>query len=87
MGAILGALRFDAPGMDRRVRPQCPHGRDAHPGYGGGIVSAVADFQVRTTWTNDNPATIWNQLAQRLGREPTNAEARDEVRRILRGEP
>lgn len=38
---------------------------------------------VRTTWQNDNPNTIWNQLAARLGREPTTAEARDEVKRIL----
>lgn len=43
---------------------------------------------VRVTFTvrNDNPNTIWNVLAKRLGREPTNAEAADEVRRILRGE-
>lgn len=40
-------------------------------------------IEVRVTWRNDNPNTIWNQLAKRLGREPTNAEARDEVRRIL----
>lgn len=40
-------------------------------------------MRVRTTWTNDNPNTIWNRLAVRLGREPTDAEAADEVRRIL----
>jgi hypothetical protein len=28
--------------------------------------------------------TIWEALAARLGREPTNAEANAEVRRILR---
>jgi hypothetical protein len=28
--------------------------------------------------------TIWEALATRLGREPTNAEANAEVRRILR---
>ena len=39
---------------------------------------------IRTTWTNDNPNTIWNQLAARLGREPTNAEAIAEVKRIMR---
>lgn len=33
---------------------------------------------------NDNPNTIWNRLAAKLGREPTNAEAASEVRRILR---
>lgn len=32
---------------------------------------------------NDNPRTIWNRLAAKLGREPTNREAADEVRRIL----
>ena len=40
---------------------------------------------VKLTFTvrNDNPNTIWNKLAARLGREPTNAEAAAEVRRIL----
>jgi len=27
--------------------------------------------------------TIWQALADKLGREPTNQEAKDEVRRIL----
>jgi hypothetical protein len=36
-----------------------------------------------TTWRNDNPNTIWNRLAARLGRQPTNAEAEAEVKRIL----
>lgn len=40
-------------------------------------------FKVTTTWRNDNPDTIWNKLAAKLGREPTNAEAREEVERIL----
>ena len=40
-------------------------------------------MQIRTTWTNNNPDTIWNRLAKRLGREPTNDEAADEVKRIL----
>ena len=40
-------------------------------------------FVVRTTWRNDNPQTIWNRLAARLGRQPTDAEAAAEVRRIL----
>lgn len=40
---------------------------------------------VKITFTvrNDNPDTIWNRLAVRLGREPTNAEAKAEVLRIL----
>lgn len=41
-------------------------------------------FAVTFTVTNNNPNTIWNKLAARLGREPTNKEAADEVRRILR---
>lgn len=39
---------------------------------------------VTTTWHNAGPNTIWAKLAARLGREPTNAEARAEVERILR---
>jgi hypothetical protein len=38
---------------------------------------------VTTTWQNAGPNTIWSKLAQRLGREPTNAEATAEVKRIL----
>lgn len=40
-------------------------------------------FQLTTTWTNNNPNTIWNRLAVQLGREPTYEEAALEVRRIL----
>lgn len=36
------------------------------------------------TWTNRNPDTIWNKLAAKLGRAPTNTEAAAEVRRIVR---
>lgn len=39
---------------------------------------------VSITFHNPNPDTIWNKLAARLGREPTNAEAKAEVQRILR---
>lgn len=39
--------------------------------------------QIRVTWRNDNPNTIWNRLAARLGRQPTDAEAAAEVKRIL----
>jgi hypothetical protein len=38
---------------------------------------------VNVTWRNDNPNTIWNRLAARLGREPTHEEAKAEVYRIL----
>lgn len=40
-------------------------------------------MQITVTWTNNNPDTIWNRLAAKLGREPTNAEATAEVKRIL----
>lgn len=40
-------------------------------------------FRLTQTWTNPNPNTIWNRLARKLGREPTHAEARAEVSRIL----
>lgn len=40
-------------------------------------------MQVTFTVRNDNPNTIWNRLAVKLGREPTRAEATAEVRRIL----
>ena len=40
-------------------------------------------IQINITHRNDNPSTIWNRLAARLGRDPTDAEACDEVRRIL----
>ena len=33
---------------------------------------------------NAGPHTIWGKLAAKLGREPTNKEAFDEIRRILR---
>jgi hypothetical protein len=44
-------------------------------------------IEINITWRNDNPDTIWNRLAQRLGREPTDQEAAAEVRRILADEP
>ncbi len=40
-------------------------------------------MRVTITFENANPGTIWNKLAERLGRQPTNAEAAAEVRRIL----
>ncbi len=39
---------------------------------------------VTITFTNHNPATIWNRLAVELGREPTHREACERVRLILR---
>ncbi len=40
-------------------------------------------MQVNITFTNKNPNTIWNRLAEKLGREPTHKEACEEVKRIL----
>lgn len=40
-------------------------------------------IRIAVTWTNDNPDTIWNRLAAKLGRQPTDAEAAAEVKRIL----
>jgi hypothetical protein len=41
-------------------------------------------MKLTISFRNDNPNTIWNRLAQRLGREPTAEEARQDVLRILR---
>lgn len=41
-------------------------------------------IKVTVAFHNSNPDTIWNRLAAKLGRQPTNAEAAEEVRRILR---
>ena len=40
-------------------------------------------MRVTFTWHNASQDTVWNRLAQRLGREPTAAEARAEALRIL----
>jgi hypothetical protein len=40
-------------------------------------------MQYRITFQNDNPNTIWNRLAARLGREPSATEVREEIRRII----
>jgi hypothetical protein len=40
-------------------------------------------MHITTTWRNDNPDTVWNRLAAKLGRPPTDAEVTAEVRRIL----
>jgi hypothetical protein len=44
-------------------------------------------MKVTFTVTNNNPDTIWNQLAKRLGREPTNQEITQEIERILNRAP
>lgn len=38
-------------------------------------------MKINITFRNDNPNTIWNRLAEKLGRQPTNAEAIAEVQR------
>jgi hypothetical protein len=40
-------------------------------------------MRVTVTVHNAGPHTIWGKLATKLGREPTHAEATQEVRRIL----
>lgn len=40
-------------------------------------------MRITTTWNNSNPDTIWNRLAAKLSRSPTDAEVTAEVRRIL----
>lgn len=40
-------------------------------------------IQIFIKFYNANPNTIWNVLARKLGREPTNAEAKAEVQRIF----
>lgn len=40
-------------------------------------------MNITTTWHNSNPDTIWNRLAAKLGRTPTDAEVIAEVRLIL----
>ncbi|EUB97286.1 hypothetical protein PMI07_000862 [Rhizobium sp. CF080] len=39
---------------------------------------------INITFRNDNQNTILNRLSARLGREPTNAEVKEEICRILR---
>ncbi len=41
-------------------------------------------MKINTKFTNKNPNTIANRLAVKLGREPNNAELKQEVLRILR---
>lgn len=41
-------------------------------------------MRITTTWRNDNPQTVANALARKIGREPTSAELKEEVLRILR---
>ena len=45
----------------------------------------MGDAMIRTTiaFHNAGPHTIWAKLSDRLGRDPTNAEAADEVKRII----
>lgn len=47
-------------------------------------MTARNGLSVSITFHNPNPNTIWNRLAVKLGREPTRAEAAEEVKRILR---
>lgn len=40
-------------------------------------------IKITITVTNNNPNTVWNRLAAKLGREPTRTEAIAEVKRIF----
>ena len=40
-------------------------------------------FNVTVTWSSRNSQTIYAKLKARLGREPSNQELEDEVKRIL----
>ena len=40
-------------------------------------------MNVSITWTNNNPNTIYNKLAAKLGREPSSVEVRAELDRIF----
>jgi hypothetical protein len=46
---------------------------------GAGMISVNVTFR----HLNPDADTIWNRLSRELGREPTNAEAMAEVKRIL----
>ena len=50
---------------------------------GIGDLMTTPAFKITTTWHNAGPHTIWAKLAERLGREPTDKEAADEVKHIL----
>ena len=55
-------------------------------GNGAYCRQGAYNMQVRFTVTNNNPNTIYNKLKDRLGREPTSDECREECLRIMRGE-
>ena len=40
-------------------------------------------MKIQITVTNNNPNTIYNRLAAKLGRAPTSDETEAEIRRIL----
>lgn len=48
------------------------------------LTSAKEHHQMKITVsvTNNNPDTIWNRLAAKLGRQPTKNEVSSEIRRI-----
>lgn len=39
-------------------------------------------LELKTTWQNDNPNTIYNKLAAKIGRQPTHDEVIADMRRI-----
>lgn len=41
-------------------------------------------MQINITFTNKNPNTIYNKLADKLGRSPSNNEIISELNRIIK---
>lgn len=76
------AIIYETMGVDAAIE------RSGYPASAAlRAAQGVLTMQIRTTWRNDNPRTIANVLAKRLGREPTHAEMKAEVSRILREAP
>lgn len=47
------------------------------------MIRRVINMQINVTFTNGNPNTVYNRLAAKLGREPSNVEVKAELDRIL----
>ncbi len=46
--------------------------------------NGLKTMKIVTTWTNNNPNTIYNKLKAKLQREPTIDEIKAELTRIIR---
>lgn len=47
------------------------------------ITNEGEKMNIQTTFTNNNPKTIYNALKEELGREPSNEELKAKVKAIL----